>query len=263
MRVEVTQGETIQDSFRIRNDGLETLALSLEVEGLEDYILLSDKSIVLNKGETKGINVKFVALAEQEPKSYIGKIIVKTALVKKELPLVMTVKKREALFDVKVEIPEKFKTVYPGEGVVADITLLNIGKIGQVDVDVYYAIKNPQGTVITFSKETVGVEVATSFTKTLTLPEDVATGNHTYFVNITYKDTSTTGEDYFIVKSKISYIPTIIQKRLVEILVWVFGAGLLLLAYFLFRERLKEKYLEKKEKELEKRVSKIEKKKKK
>ncbi len=253
IRTEIVQGETVQESFRVRNDGIETLILNLEIsDDLKGYVVLSEDTLALSKGEDQNIIVNFLAPATLEPKAYIGKIIVKSEFKKEYLPVQMIVKKKEALFDVKVKIPEKFKTVYPGESVVADITLLNIGKIGQVDVDVYYAIKDQKGTVVTFSKEAIGVEVATSFTKTLTLPEDMTAGNHTYFVNISYKDTSTIGEDYFMVKSKISYIPTVIQKRLVEILVWIFGTALLFTLYFLIRSKFKERHLEKREERLEK-----------
>lgn len=102
-------------------------------------------------------------------------------------------------------------------------------------------------------------ETKVGFLRSLTVPKEVAPGNYKFFVNLTYKDTSTTGEDYFMVKSKISYIPTIIQKRLVEILVWVFGTALLFTIYFLVRSRYREKYLEKKEKILEKKEGRLEK----
>lgn len=61
-----------------------------------------------------------------------------------------------------------------------------------------------------------------------------------------------------------------IQKRLIEVLVWIFGTALLFTIYFLIRNKYEEKYLERKEeeferkeKELERRVDKTEKKKKK
>ncbi|MDP2908684.1 MAG: hypothetical protein Q8N77_02665, partial [Nanoarchaeota archaeon] len=259
IRTEITQGETVTETFRIRNDGIETLALDLEVSPeLKGYVVLNKDSIILDKGESQSIDVNFLAPATLEPKLYVGKIIIGTDLKQLSLPIQITVKKREALFDVKVKIPDKFKTVYPGESVFADITLLNIGKIGQVDVEVDYSIKNPEGAVIASSKETIGVEVATSFTKTLTLPTDVISGNYTYSVSITYKDTSTTGEDYFLVKSKISYIPTVIQERLTEVLVWVFGTALLFTIYFLIRSRYKEKFLEKEEREDRSRIKQLE-----
>ncbi|MBM3200005.1 hypothetical protein FJZ53_03625 [Candidatus Woesearchaeota archaeon] len=278
IRMEVTQGETVQESFRIKNDGTETLILNLEIsDDLKSYIVLSKDVLALGKGEDKNIDVNFLAPATLEPGTYTGRIIIKTKLKELSLPLQMTVKKREALFDVKVKIPEKFKKVYPGESVVADVTLLNIGKIGQVDVDVYYTIKDQEGIVVTFSKETVGVEVAASFTKTLTLPEDVTVGNYTFFVNITYKDTSTTGEDYFLVKREIPIIPRFIRGRFYELLVWVVGGLLLLVIFFVVRERhlkkiIKEvkgkeekdiKRLEVREKKLERALSKIRKREKK
>lgn len=229
--VSVTQGETVRESFWIRNEGPEDLYLILEVEGLEDYILLSDKFVILDQIKEKAMYINFVALAEQEPKTYTGRVIVKTARIKKEILIVMEVKQREALFDVSVEIPEEFKEVFPGGKVLAEINLFNIGKIGMVDTVVTYYIKDPSSNLIIQEHETVGVETKVGFTKSFVIPRTAMLGAYTCWVRLRYGGASATGEATFLVEGE--------GRKLVKywketIIVLVIIAVLILIFFFFF-----------------------------
>ena len=111
------------------------------------------------------------------------------------------------------------------------------------------------GNILTKAHETVGVETKVSFLISLTVPRETNPGNYTFFVNLTYKDTSTTGEDYFIVKSKVTKAAKYWKETIIILVI----IAVLMLLFFLYKERIKEKLLEQKEERLEKKEEKLEK----
>jgi len=155
---------------------------------------------------------------------------------KKEEPT----KKPERLFDVKVEIPDKYKIIFPGEQVTAKITSIQVNG-ERVDVNLAYYILDPQGQIITERKDTRAIETTTEIIQTLTTPETITPGTYYYNVTLHYSNITVTGQDPFQIQTKIKYLPSWIQKNYKIILISsAIGTLAILLTIVLFR-RLKKK----------------------
>lgn len=102
------------------------------------------------------------------------------------------------LFDVLVAIPEQFKTVAPGDDLVANIKLINFGSAGNpVDVGVQYTVENTAGEIIMQSSQTVAVATQLSILKTFKINPSLAEGQYKLTVRVPSKDVIATSADNF------------------------------------------------------------------
>ena len=163
--------------------------------------------------------------------------------------------KQAPLFDVKITIPDKYKTVFPGEDILAEITLINVGATGKVDVEITYTLTNPQGLVIENHTDTRAVETTTGLTKIFTTPPDAQQGQYTLTTQLKYQQYTATTTATITIKKRIPYLPATIQKHWKETLLTIGIIIAILLSITLFRR------LRKKEEKLEKEVKKLKKKK--
>ena len=165
---------------------------------------------------------------------------------------------KEALFDVKVSILEKFKSVLPGEEVSAEIEVFNVNNIGQVDIVVDYYIGdsnvNDNKTILAQASDTLAVEAVTSFVRSLIVPEETKAGKYFFIVDVTYKDIlKTSSNAEFKVESRqVNFI----QQRFKEIIIVVIV--LIAIAIFIYLKRIRK--VEKKEESLERVIKKLKKK---
>ena len=70
----------------------------------------------------------------------------------------MDVSSSKSLFDVKVEIYEKFLYIMPGKELISEIILYNLGRLGRVDVVIEYTIRDEDGNDIVVEQESLAVE---------------------------------------------------------------------------------------------------------
>jgi hypothetical protein len=109
---------------------------------------------------------------------------------------------KKELFDVDIEIPTRYKEVLPGEEVLVQMTLYNLERIGRVDVDVEYGIKDMQGNKIVSEDTTLAVEFQVSVVRSLDVPFDTRPGGYELFAIARYNDAVSTGSGLFRVIAK-------------------------------------------------------------
>jgi len=95
---------------------------------------------------------------------------------------------KSSLFDITVDIPDKYKKVYAGDELLANIKLINLGSAGRVDVFLDYSIADSEGNVILKKKETVAVETQANFVRTFDIRDDAEPGIYHIYANIIYAD---------------------------------------------------------------------------
>ena len=123
----------------------------------------------------------------------------------KELP--QPVHKPGILFDVSVDIPEKYQQVLPGAELVAGVRVINIKNVGQVSVPVEYTIEDLSGTVFFKEVETKTIEVEVSYLKEIKLPLHLVPGIYMFFVRLHYEnDTAIAGYPFTVVAKQISLV---------------------------------------------------------
>ncbi|MDO8508498.1 MAG: hypothetical protein Q7S27_02320 [Nanoarchaeota archaeon] len=178
-------GETFKKSLTITNPTSETLKIKL-LTNLEGIVYLSESEIELGPNQDKTIFLTFVATEDLIPDVYTGKITLESQYSRKEIPVIFEVRSKKSLFDVSLNIPAEYKSLNAGDNVFFQVTLLNLGEIGKVDVELEYTIKDFEGNIIRTLVETVAVETQASFSKVIPLPENIASGDYVVGVRAKY-----------------------------------------------------------------------------
>jgi len=133
-----------------------------------------------------------------------------------------------SLFDIIVEIPDKYKVIKRGEELLTSIKLINVGSAGRVDVFLDYLIDNPEGDVLIKKRETVAVETQANFVRSFDIPREALPGVYHITAQIVYADGKYAVSDHmFEIASEEGF-----DYR------WIAGAmGVLVVVLFAFKSR--------------------------
>ncbi len=208
IKITLKQGETKEAKISIKNTGAKKTKITISNTNLENFIRINNAEFDLEVGQTVDVIVDFIARENAIPDLYLGKLIISGDGLSKEILVAIEVETKKPLFDVKVNIPRQFRTLIPGDSLVANIELFNLGDIGKVDVVLDYFIKDINGNDIITEKETVAVETRASLIKEFLLPEDLPYGNYIVYVKATYDGETASSTAWFVVAEKKPFIYT-------------------------------------------------------
>ncbi len=164
-------------------------------------ILDSQRRLQYSKHETVAVETQASFVARlQTPKTlqegmHFLQVTVSSSLGQSEAETTFNVVVEEAeprivikfsLFDIQVEIPEKYKTVYPGSELLTSIKLINVGSGGRIDIFLDYWITDEQGTILLQEKETVVVETQNNFVRIFDIPDDTDPGRYIFHAKVSY-----------------------------------------------------------------------------
>jgi len=196
IKITLKRGETEKRKIRIKNTGDTIMKIELE-NRLENFIKISETSFDLNEGELKTIFLEFKVGEDTPFNLYFGRIIVKGEGIEKEILIALEVESEEPLFDVKVEIPENYLLIRSGENIQANIKLFELRRVGRVDVEIEYSIRDVQGNIIMSDRETIAVEKQADFVKSFKIPENVEEGDYTLYVRVIYDGKTAGASEFF------------------------------------------------------------------
>jgi hypothetical protein len=215
-------GDSQKRLINISNVGERNLSIIVNMENLENFLIfpsgVSEYGFDLAVGKTKSIQLNFFTSKEQESGIYPGKIIITGDGIEKIIAVLIEIESEKPLFDIDVEIPEKYKEVLPGGQLLAQLTIYNIKRMGRVDVDVEYGLKDFSGNIIINEHETLAVEMQVSILKSLNVPYEVKPGNYVFYAIVKYDNTTGIGTDILRVVKKETWIQTTIILALVLII---------------------------------------------
>jgi len=217
IHVMMKQGETQTKTLTIKNTGTSALNIEIGESKLADFIKIDNPSFSLVSGKTETITIDFLAREDTIPDLYIGKLVVKAGSIEKEIMIAVDIESKENLFDVEVKIPSRYTIVSPGEDILADIKIYNLGVDSPTDALVEYAIKDKEGNVITALTDTVAVETQMSFTKLINIPENTALGRYALYISANYKGNIAGSSVFFDVAE-----PKILEKEKLYIVLITF-----------------------------------------
>lgn len=182
----LTQGQLEGKELLIENTGTVDLDISIEQQNLDNFIAISEESFRLKAGDSKIVRIDVYAPDKQKAAVYTGKLIVKADGLEKIINVIIEVKEKEALFDIKVDLDEKFEKVFPGTEVEANIVLYNLGTLKPVDVELYYSIRDMEGNDIIYESETFAVYEQKLVKRKLRIPEELKSGYYLFYGRIIY-----------------------------------------------------------------------------
>ncbi len=238
MKVSLKQGGVTSEFFSVSS--LQDSEIEISVSSnLQDFIRVKEEEFTLGARETKLVLLDVFALENVQSDLYLGKIFVESSSQKVEIPVVIEVNPKEALFDVKVEIPSQFQVVYPGEEVFAQITIIEMGDLDKTDFVIDYYIKNFDGDVLLQDSEMIAIDTKVIFLKEFNLPETTCPEKYIFEVDVSYDGKKAIGSAIFDVK---------IKRRIIIIFVIVILLIIFLIWFILYKKRKNEKKNKKKSK---------------
>jgi len=182
------------------------------------------------------LEVNFIAKEDQEPGVYPGKIVFTGDSLERTVLVVVEIESEKPLFDVKVEVLPEYRIVYPGDKVMAQLTIYNLGRVGRVDAKVEYGIKSLDGTVIMSEHELIAVETQLSTVKSVVLPSNIKPDSYVFYSTVTYNGIVGTGSSMFTVVEMFK-----LNLFLLGLLILVIIIILIILFIIFFKRRRKKK----------------------
>jgi hypothetical protein len=232
IKVLIKQGELKKETIEITNTGDVDLNISIELENVNNFMVLSEESFILEIGKRKIVNLNISTKENEISNAYTGGIIIRGNGIEKRINVIIEVKEKKPLFDIKTKVIDK--QVIQGEKVKANILIINIGDLRNIDFFLYTAIKDFEGNIITFKDESIAIDKELSLIRELYIPKNILDGQYIFYSKVSYGDTIATSTDVFEVKSK--------EKPYIKFLI-IFAGILILIIIILFLYLLKKKEL--------------------
>jgi hypothetical protein len=221
IEVMLKQGETERESFNITSNINKDLFMEIEHNLPETMLVISEEEFYLAGGETKTINVEILAREEEVPDAYVGRIIVRNGNVTRAINVIIIVKERKPLFDVMAEVVDK--TVLPPQDVEANITILNLGDLKNIDIQLYYALRDFDGNILTFKEESIAIGDRLDITRALTIPDNYSCVDHVFYARASYNGITAASADLFTILCGLPELPAPMP------IIWTFVYDLLFL----------------------------------
>jgi len=156
----------------LTNNGKKDMKISLNILGLNGIIELGRGEISLLPGETKIVDLTINS--PSKPDIYTGKIVLISEGKKYEVPFTLDVNSELSLFDISLDLEDKYKVINEGGNIIGQITLTQAGLQEKTDVVVEYTIKDFDGNVHSRVSETIAILKEKTYNyefKTSDLPE--------------------------------------------------------------------------------------------
>ena len=220
----MNRGEYFQKNIVLTNTGLNNLSLSVGVSGVNNFVFPQKEIINLEVGQSETLRLD-VYVSESRPIDvYIGKISFSSPQISKDSRVILDVKEKNALFDIKTDVLKRY--ISPGGRVRANITIINMGNLRNFDVSLEYRVVDFDGNNYTIKKEDFAMDKNFFNIFLLELPKDIPVGDYVFYSRVNYGDVSASSFDTFSVE-RLSWI------------VWLIIIIVLLLIIFLVIRRLR------------------------
>lgn len=194
--VKMTQGISVLKSFTVRNPTTTSMLINIGDSDLS-MMKLSDKSFILQPGQSRTVTVNITSQNNQALNLYIGHVLVWTSSHQEDIVFSIEIVSPDSLFDIVSEIPEEYTNILPGGKVVANIFLTRLAESGVQEVTITYEIQDENENVILSENEVVSVEATKTFTKEFMMPEDVKLGKYVLYSKLTYDDKVASATSWF------------------------------------------------------------------
>ncbi len=224
IKVLVKKGDILKRTIKITNTGNTFLDFVIDLQELKDVIYVSEPSFRLDKGKEKLIDLSIMSGKGIAPGVYVGNIAIKAGEnILKLVRTIIEVESEKILFDISLDIPLEYKNVNPGEELILHSTLINMGGLSDVDINIEYNIKNSKGELILKDEEIVVVGTQASFTKKFLIPKNLEFGEYVISAVVRYGDSIGTSSEIFMVgefKEKLNILNVLLVVGILVLLIF-------------------------------------------
>jgi len=213
-------------TIKVTNPGTSTIMVPVGLTNLSNMILLNTTSFELAPGESKNLDVTFVALSQTG--NFKSNIIIGD----ESIPVEMIVRTKLLLFDSVIEVLNENAQVKQGAKLKTKITLIPMGDPNRLDVTLNYTIKDYNGVVYFTKTETMLIEEKMSFERAFSVNK-IPDGKYVIGLMLIYPNGVAPSSAHFEIVSTLF-------GRIILILIILILIVLMLLIIFLIWKRRKE-----------------------
>jgi hypothetical protein len=201
--ISLKQGEVKERQFIIKNLESKEINIKIENPNLPGFIILDETEFEIKSQENKTVSMQILAKENTIPGIYIGKLIISSGNLKREILISIEVESKKPLFDVRINIPDRYRYVFPEEEITIGTEIFNLGEVKRADAELEYYIKDENGFTMFSEKETIAVETRASLIKSIRLPKTLTYGNYLVYVQVRYSgQIASASQGFSIVKEK-------------------------------------------------------------
>jgi len=237
--IRLKRGELVEQQITIVNDGTKDLAINISITDIEQFVFPEIENFVLKSGETK--NIKFNVYVSEGKRSevYTGKINFNSQRISKFASIVLDVKDKAPLFDIKTTVLKK--TIFPGRKIFANINILNLGDLKNIDVELLYYLIDFQNNTYVQKKESFAINDSFSGEVFLEIPRNIELGEYLFYSKVSYGNIMASSYDTFTIISKLMGLLPKSGKSVLYLLSLIILSFITLLSIVLIKRLLKNK----------------------
>lgn len=230
--VKATRGQPSQVKLKIENIGRTNLTINLSVESVEKYVFPAENNFLLESGKSKEIILNIYAPESEIINFLQGKINIQSKHIIQYADIVLDIRDKSALFDLRTTILKKI--LFQGQKAFADVQVLNLGDLKNIDVELEMSLIDKNKTVYDIKKEMFAINDSYSSKFFLTIPKDIELGNYIFHSKVSYQNVTAESYDAFeVIKLFIDF--ALIAFYLIVIIILV----LITLISIVIRSKLK------------------------
>lgn len=207
VKVSMHPGQTLRKTLTIHNAGSQKTLFSIETT-LPEFVKISEGSFFIEAGGSKTINLDMLVPQKTTPDLYLGEFVVRSGEAQQRIIFAVDVESEQPLFDTELELSDDSYKIYQGGRISSTIRIFEFGKLGRIDVDMDYQIRDISNKVVFSKSETIAVETRTEIVRTFALPVDVAPGEYVLYVKATYgpeKSVAGASQTFSVIERPASY----------------------------------------------------------
>lgn len=216
--LQVVEGKASQGKIKITNIGKTNLTINLSIETIGKYVFPEEKTFILESGKTKEIILN-VYVSEQEKINYsAGKVNVQAGSTIKSADIVLDIRKKTALFDIRTTLLKKI--LFQGQRAFANVSVLNFGELKNMDVELELSLVDENKNVYDIKKETFKIDDFYQGKFFVTIPQNLKEGKYFFRSKVSYKNVSAESYDSLeVVKFFINFASIVLYLVIAIILV--------------------------------------------
>lgn len=235
--ISLKQGDVKTKEITISNLGNNKLSFSVYSD-IGEFVKINQENFQIGPKEKKTIIIDFIARENTIPELYLGNLFIEAVGVKKIIPITIEVESKEALFDISIEIPERFLDISPGEELLVKIDLQNLVSETETNIDLEYIIKDINGNIMLTEGERISVEGRKTFEKLIKIPEDIGFGRYVMYVRLVYDNTVASSSAWFNVEKKFNWFGT---RKIEKVLLLIFT--LIVISIIIYKNKRIQRFL--------------------
>lgn len=189
-------------TFNVTNEGNYSLTVTLHVDGLDGYLSVPEE-ITFAPYEQRIIVAELKPIDKGLLPGTISFIYRNESVL--DVPVVLNVRSENFLFDTAISISDADRELSPGQQLLAQIDLKEVGQKEQIDVVATYFIKDYKGTTYLHESETFFVLNEKTYTKTFST-RNLPPGKYILGMELVYPGAFATSSLQFEIKDPFSFV---------------------------------------------------------